>query len=121
MSEATPHTLVMTDGFSCRSQIDHGENRSALHLAQVIQMALHEGPNGPAAARPETRYSKPPAAEGVSNRTQAAAGVIAAAALGGTGALARRRRRERGSRLAGSLARRVLKRRRTYEPAQAER
>jgi len=97
--EATPHTLVMTDGFSCRSQIDHGSNRSALHLAQVIQMALHEGPNGPATARLETRYSEPPRAEGMSNRTQAAAGVIAA--LGGTGALARRRRPERVSRLPG--------------------
>jgi Fe-S oxidoreductase len=91
----------MTDGFSCRSQIDHGSSRSALHLAQVIQMALHEGPNGPATAPPEARYSEPSRAEGMSNRTQAAAGVIAAPALGETGALARRRRRERVSRLPG--------------------
>jgi hypothetical protein len=31
-----------------------------LHLAQVIQMALKEGPNGPATARPEERYSEQP-------------------------------------------------------------
>ncbi|MBV9421610.1 MAG: FAD-binding protein [Solirubrobacterales bacterium] len=57
---ASAHALVMTDGFSCRSQIEHGSDRSALHLAQVLQMALHEGPNGPAAPRPEQRYSHRP-------------------------------------------------------------
>jgi FAD/FMN-containing dehydrogenase/Fe-S oxidoreductase len=54
--EASPHTLILTDGFSCRSQIEHGSDRSSLHLAQAIQMALHEGPNGPATAPPERRY-----------------------------------------------------------------
>jgi hypothetical protein len=48
--------LILTDGFSCRSQIEHGSDRSSLHLAQAIQMALHEGPNGPATAPPERRY-----------------------------------------------------------------
>jgi hypothetical protein len=47
---------VITDGFSCRSQIEHGSERSGLHLAQVIQMALREGPNGPSVPRPEQRY-----------------------------------------------------------------
>jgi Fe-S oxidoreductase len=54
--DASQHTLLLTDGFSCRSQIEHGSERSALHLAQVIQMAAREGPNGPTAARPEQRY-----------------------------------------------------------------
>jgi Fe-S oxidoreductase len=58
--EASPHTLLMTDGFSCRSQIEHGSDRSALHLAQVLQMALREGPSGPATAHPEARYSAQP-------------------------------------------------------------
>jgi FAD/FMN-containing dehydrogenase/Fe-S oxidoreductase len=53
--DASPYTLVMTDGFSCRSQIAHGSERRALHLAQVIQMAMREGPNGPATAHPEER------------------------------------------------------------------
>ncbi len=57
---ASAHALVMTDGFSCRSQIEHGSDRSALHLAQVLQMALHEGPNGPATPRPEHRYNHRP-------------------------------------------------------------
>jgi Fe-S oxidoreductase len=45
---ASPHTLIVTDGFSCRSQIEHGSGRSALHLAQVIEMALRHGPRAPA-------------------------------------------------------------------------
>jgi Fe-S oxidoreductase len=37
---AAPDTLIVTDGFSCRSQIEHGSGRGALHLAQVVQTAL---------------------------------------------------------------------------------
>ncbi len=47
--QASEHTLVMTDGFSCRCQIEHGSRRSAMHLAEVLQMALHAGPAGQAA------------------------------------------------------------------------
>ncbi len=57
---ASPHTLVVTDGFSCRSQIEHATERSPLHLAQVVQMALREGPNGPSGVCPERRYQRPP-------------------------------------------------------------
>jgi Fe-S oxidoreductase len=53
--DASESTLILTDGFSCRSQIEHGSARSALHLAQVIQMALRDGPNGPATSPPESR------------------------------------------------------------------
>jgi Fe-S oxidoreductase len=53
---ASPHTIVITDGFSCRSQIVHGSDRDALHLAQVIQMALRDGPSGPSTAHPEAAY-----------------------------------------------------------------
>jgi FAD/FMN-containing dehydrogenase/Fe-S oxidoreductase len=54
---ASPHTLILTDGSSCRSQIDHGSDRGALHLAQVIELALQVGPNGPATAPVEARYA----------------------------------------------------------------
>jgi FAD/FMN-containing dehydrogenase/Fe-S oxidoreductase len=40
--DAPKHALVITDGFSCRSQIKHGSDREALHLAQVVQLALTE-------------------------------------------------------------------------------
>lgn len=38
---ASNDTLVIADGFSCRSQIAASSERRALHLAQVVQMALH--------------------------------------------------------------------------------
>lgn len=40
---ATHETIVVADGFSCREQIAQGTGREALHLAEVIQMALHQG------------------------------------------------------------------------------
>jgi Fe-S oxidoreductase len=39
-------TLVLADGFSCRSQISSGTDRDGLHLAQVLAMAIREGPEG---------------------------------------------------------------------------
>jgi hypothetical protein len=79
---ASPYTLRLTDGFSCRSQIGHGADRGALHLAQVSQMALKEGPNRPAIPRPDVRYSEPPApARDGSARAAMAAGAVVA--LGG--------------------------------------
>jgi len=38
--EAAPDCLIIADGFSCREQIAQCTGRHALHLAQVIQMAL---------------------------------------------------------------------------------
>jgi FAD/FMN-containing dehydrogenase/Fe-S oxidoreductase len=40
--EAAEDTLIVTDGFSCRSQIEHGSDRTALHLAQVARAAVVE-------------------------------------------------------------------------------
>ncbi|WP_206184990.1 FAD-binding and (Fe-S)-binding domain-containing protein [Thermoactinospora rubra] len=37
---AGPDTLVLADGFSCRTQIAQGSGRRALHLAQVLREAL---------------------------------------------------------------------------------
>lgn len=42
---ADEDTLIITNGFSCREQILQGTGRSALHLAQVIQMAMRQGKN----------------------------------------------------------------------------
>jgi FAD/FMN-containing dehydrogenase/Fe-S oxidoreductase len=51
--KASPETLIIANGFSCREQIAQGTDRQALHLAEVIQMALREGPRGLAGAYPE--------------------------------------------------------------------
>jgi Fe-S oxidoreductase len=39
---AATDTLVLADGFSCRTQITHGSGRQGLHLAQVLDIALRE-------------------------------------------------------------------------------
>jgi len=38
--QATPETLIVSDGFSCREQILQTTGRRALHLAEVLQLAL---------------------------------------------------------------------------------
>jgi Fe-S oxidoreductase len=40
--EADPGTLLLTNGFSCREQITQLTGRRTLHLAEVLQLALHE-------------------------------------------------------------------------------
>jgi len=54
--QATKDTLIIADGFSCRTQIEQATGRRALHLAQVIQMAMREGSSGPAGDYPESGY-----------------------------------------------------------------
>jgi FAD/FMN-containing dehydrogenase/Fe-S oxidoreductase len=39
--QAPPDWLIIADGFSCREQIAQGSPRHALHLAEVLQMALN--------------------------------------------------------------------------------
>lgn len=38
---AGPDTLVLADGFSCRTQIEHAAGRRALHLAELLAAARH--------------------------------------------------------------------------------
>jgi FAD/FMN-containing dehydrogenase/Fe-S oxidoreductase len=56
---AAADTLVIADGFSCREQIAQSTGREAMHLAQVLQMALREGSAGAPGDRPEQRYIEP--------------------------------------------------------------
>jgi len=56
---AAADTLVIADGFSCREQIAQSTNREAMHLAQVLQMALREGAAGLPGDHPEQRYIEP--------------------------------------------------------------
>jgi FAD/FMN-containing dehydrogenase/Fe-S oxidoreductase len=45
--------LILADGFSCRTQIAQATGRRALHLADLLDMAAREGPQGPAGDYPE--------------------------------------------------------------------
>jgi hypothetical protein len=59
--EAARDTLIIADGFSCREQIDQSTGRQALHLAQVLKMALDDGPHGTAGDYPERKWIAPKA------------------------------------------------------------
>lgn len=54
--QAEPDTLIVTDGYACREQIAQTTDRAALHLAQVLLMALREGEQGTAGGHPEQDY-----------------------------------------------------------------
>jgi hypothetical protein len=79
--EAPADTVVVTAGFSCRSQIEHGTERKALHIAQVIQLARDHGASGPRGPYPERAVAPKPGAARNPRRT-------AVLALAGAGALA---------------------------------
>jgi len=49
---ASPDTLIVADGFSCREQIRQTTDREALHTAQVLQMATKKSRPTSPIARP---------------------------------------------------------------------
>jgi FAD/FMN-containing dehydrogenase/Fe-S oxidoreductase len=53
--DARTDALIISDGFSCRGQIQEATDRRALHLAQVIQMSLHKD-GEPSRAYPESEH-----------------------------------------------------------------
>jgi FAD/FMN-containing dehydrogenase/Fe-S oxidoreductase len=90
--KAPPDWLVIANGFSCREQIAQGTDRQALHLAEVLQMAIHQGPVGPPGSYPETPIVRQREAEirrSMKKSALAAVGLTAGAAL--LWSLARRR------------------------------
>jgi hypothetical protein len=93
---ASVDTVLIADGFSCRSQIAQLTDRRALHLAQVLRMAVRDGAGGPLAARPE-QPPEPRSPDGAHGRRGsqvplALGGAALAAAL--TAAVGRRRSHE---------------------------
>ena len=54
---ADPDTIVIADGFSCKTQIQESDaGRNALHVGQVIKMAREHGPRGYRGGPPEPPY-----------------------------------------------------------------
>jgi len=91
LREAPEDAVVLADGFSCRTQIQHGGvPRVGLHLAEVLAGALREG-EGPA-VRPEQSWADRPAGPSRPTRTAVTASV-GVAGLGAIAALVERIRR----------------------------
>jgi Fe-S oxidoreductase len=72
---APPETIVIADGFSCREQIAQMSSRRALHLAEVIDMAVRQETLRPPEQYPEKAYAGDPGA--------VSRAAIAGAAIGG--------------------------------------
>ncbi len=81
--KASDEDLIMADGFSCKTQIEQGSDRRALHLAQVLKLALRDGDRGPQGERPEAQFERARKGEfrAANVRAAAIAGVMAAAGL----------------------------------------
>ena len=86
---AAKDTLIVADGFSCREQIAQTTDRTALHLAEVLRMALRERDERDSAAQsayPEREVKKSLAASG--NRWRTLLWPTLLGAICGVGALA---------------------------------
>lgn len=77
--KAAKDTLIVTDGFSCREQIEQTTDRKAVHLAEVMQLALRNRHESINAEYPEQKY--------FANGNSASLSKAEAAILIGAGAL----------------------------------
>ncbi|WP_369372506.1 FAD-binding and (Fe-S)-binding domain-containing protein [Streptomyces sp. cg36] len=92
--DAAPSTFVLADGFSCRTQISQaGTGRRALHLAEVLAMAL----DGPAPAdHPKKAAARPQLAPAPTRlRSAALAGTAASMVAGAVLAVRDQTRKDR--------------------------
>jgi FAD/FMN-containing dehydrogenase/Fe-S oxidoreductase len=79
---AGPGEVVIADGFSCRQQISDMTGRRALHMAEVLQLAIRQGPNGPDGLPPEHHVVREHQAALRKSKLRTAVG-LGALALGG--------------------------------------
>jgi FAD/FMN-containing dehydrogenase/Fe-S oxidoreductase len=74
--------LIIADGFSCREQIAQSTDRRALHLAEVLQMALHPSALDRDEPYPESRLMREREAEVRESMRRAGMAMAAAAGAG---------------------------------------
>jgi FAD/FMN-containing dehydrogenase/Fe-S oxidoreductase len=94
--QADRDTLIVADGFSCKTQIEHaGTGRGALHVAQVLKMAHEHGAKGYRGGLPEEPYYRKVPEPGLWRRASRV-GTLASgvAAMGVGAALASRGQRQ---------------------------
>jgi hypothetical protein len=85
---APGETVIVADGFSCKTQIEQaGTGRRALHMAQVMKLARESPPGGYTPGLPEDGLYevKPPAPPDLRRKRAAA---VAGAGLAVAGAVA---------------------------------
>jgi FAD/FMN-containing dehydrogenase/Fe-S oxidoreductase len=84
--DARPDAVVVADGFSCREQIGQNTDRSALHIAEVVVMAMHPADVRRSGAHPERRARERLERELLSAPSRRRPRVLAAAAVTGAAA-----------------------------------
>jgi hypothetical protein len=57
--EAPKDAVILTDGFSCREQVQQATDRKPMHFAELCKMALDEHGAPTSDAYPERRYVTP--------------------------------------------------------------
>lgn len=79
-------TIIMSDGFSCKEQIEQDTDRHALHTAEVLALAQRHGPHGLRSVYPEKELVEPRlrAQKRSMMRAGIATGAVFAGALAGT-------------------------------------
>ncbi len=81
---APKDTMIVADGFSCREQIAQATDRRAVHLAELLHLAMTTGPDRPPAEYPERAAVADYAADARATSRKVMAGLaIGAVALGG--------------------------------------
>jgi len=80
--QAPSDWLIIADGFSCREQIAQGSPRQAMHLAEVLQMALHGDGLAASDAYPESARTRHHRAEIFASMKHAGLGLAAVVAGG---------------------------------------
>ena len=80
--QTPPHWLIIADGFSCREQIAQCSPRNALHLAEVLQMALNGAAAPESRPYPESSHTRKREAEIFQSMKRASLGLAAVAAGG---------------------------------------
>jgi FAD/FMN-containing dehydrogenase/Fe-S oxidoreductase len=78
--QAPPDWLIIADGFSCREQIAQGTPRHALHLAEVLQMALNAEAAPESSPYPESTRTQQREAEVFHSMKRAGLGLASVAA-----------------------------------------
>ncbi|MGZ4813423.1 MAG: (Fe-S)-binding protein, partial [Terriglobales bacterium] len=81
--QAPPDSLIIADGFSCREQIAQSTGRHALHLAEVVAMALNTRtvPDGRYPEEPQVERRQADLERSMKRAGLGVAGVAAGAAL----------------------------------------
>jgi Fe-S oxidoreductase len=81
--QAPPDSLIIADGFSCREQIAQCTDRHALHLAEVVAMALNTRtvPDGRYPEKPQVERRQADLERSMKRAGLGVAGVAAGAAL----------------------------------------